>query len=95
LLRGESLCTQNQCEEAWEEYCFGLIKLAREKGYGHACLRDRLERLQVQLDELPDVQTRHLWCDQFVEAWHRENLAEEFPDLVWMCRDYKEMLDFM
>jgi len=95
LLRGESLSAQNRYEEAWDEYCSGLIRLGCERGYGHACLRDRLGRLQAQLDELPDTKTKEIWCDRFIETWQQKGLDVEFPDLIWLCRRYKEALNFI
>lgn len=95
LVRGDALYAQHQWAKTLEEYSSGFVKLGHIGGYGHAHLADYLDRLPVQLDGLPDTETKLRWCRHLIETWNREGLEEKFPNLTELCRHYEEIMVFL
>ncbi|MGQ9627974.1 MAG: hypothetical protein ACUVV0_13860, partial [Anaerolineae bacterium] len=95
VVRGDAFYTQGKWDEALEEYITGFIKLGEFGGYGHVHLANQLDRLLFQLDGLPDVETKRKWCLRFVTAWKKARLSKKFPELVWLCDNYKDSLVFL
>jgi len=95
LVRGDVFYAQHRWAEALKEYSSGFVELGRIGGYGHAHLTDRLDRLPVHLDGLPDTETKLKWCRHLIETWNREGLEEKFPKLTELCSHYEEIMVFL
>lgn len=94
ILRGKAHAANQEWDKALDEFAIGLVNLGRSIGYGRERLEARIGDLTEILDDLPDVAIKRTWCTRLIETWERENLDNELPRLVELCRRYEETLHF-
>ena len=91
VYRAKLLLAKEEYDAALDLYVDGLVKLAREPGYGHARLATQLNELQDLLDGIPPQQSR-VWCQTLLERWLNEELGSEAPRLPRIVNRYRETL---
>lgn len=86
---------QRSWAEAFNEISAGLVDLGHAGGRGRLYFYSYHDELQIQLNGLPDIETKRDWCDRLIEIWKREKLDEEFPEIIHLCEGYRDSLKFL
>jgi tetratricopeptide (TPR) repeat protein len=91
VYRGKSLLARHKFDAASKTYINGLVKLAKQPGYGHARLDTQLSGLRDLLNTLPSGHRRS-WCKTLLWRWEKEALEDKAPRLPRVVNRYMETL---